>query len=167
MYEKHNCSSILHRLFHSMFALSVVLLVVTGFNVNTPWTNTILEYSQSWPMAWMSYMHFVAGYVFSAAIIIRLFVYIFGNAQERIWDILPVTGRNLRNLWKTLLHYSYIREAGQHDRLGHNVLAGLTYIVTVFAAIVQISSGFYMLYPEAAFWEGWGVAIFGNQQSSR
>jgi len=57
-------------------------------------------------------------------------------------DVLPVTGRNLRNFWKTLLHYSYIKEARHHDRLGHNVLAGLTYIVTVVAAIVQIISGF-------------------------
>jgi Ni/Fe-hydrogenase 1 B-type cytochrome subunit len=167
MYEKHYCWSILLRLFHWMFALSIVVLVVTGFYVNTPWTNTMLEYSQSWPMAWMRYMHFVAGYVFAAAIIIRLFLYIFGNQQERIMDVLPVTGRNLRNFWKTLLHYSYIKEARHHDRLGHNVLAGLTYIVTVVAAIVQIISGFYMLFPEATFWEGWGVAFFGNQQSSR
>jgi len=65
MYEKHYCWSILHRLFHWMFALSIVVLVVTGFYVNTPWTNTMLEYSQSWPMAWMRYMHFVAGYVFA------------------------------------------------------------------------------------------------------
>jgi Ni/Fe-hydrogenase 1 B-type cytochrome subunit len=166
MYEKHYCWSILLRLFHWMFALSIIMLVVTGFYINGPWTNTMIEGSASWPMAWMRFMHFVAGYVFSAAIIIRLFLYIFGNSQERIWDVLPITKRNIVNLWKTLLQYSYISD--EHDeRLGHNVLAGLTYVVTVLAAIFQIVSGFYMLFPEAVFWEGWGVAIFGNQQWSR
>jgi Ni/Fe-hydrogenase 1 B-type cytochrome subunit len=166
MFEKHYCWSILLRLFHWMFALSIIVLVVTGFYINGPWTNTMVEGSASWPMAWMRFMHFVAGYVFSAAIIIRLFLYIFGNAQERIWDVLPVTKRNIVNLWKTLLQYSYISD--DHDeRLGHNVLAGLTYVITVLAAIFQIISGFYMLFPEAVFWEGWGVAIFGSQQWSR
>ena len=166
MYEKHYCWSILLRLFHWMLALSIIVLVVTGFYINGPWTNTMIEGSASWPMAWIRYMHFLAGYVFASAIMIRLFLYIFGNAQERIWDVLPFTKRNLVNLWKTLLQYSYISD--DHDeRLGHNVLAGLTYIITVLAAVFQIISGFYMLYPEAVFWQGWGVAIFGNQQWSR
>lgn len=166
MYEKHYCWSILLRLFHWMFALSIVMLVVTGFYINGPWTNTMIEGSASWPMAWMRFMHFVAGYVFAAAVAIRLFLYIFGNAQERIWDVLPITKRNIVNFWKTLLQYSYISD--EHDeRLGHNVLAGLTYIVTVLAAVFQIVSGFYMLFPEAVFWQGWGVAIFGSQQLSR
>ena len=65
MYEKHYCWSILLRLFHWMFALSIIVLVVTGFYINGPWTNTMIEGSASLPMAWMRYMHFLAGYVFA------------------------------------------------------------------------------------------------------
>ncbi len=66
----------------------------------------------------------------------------------------------------TLLQYSYISD--KHDeRLGHNILAGLAYLFTFFAAIFMIVSGFYMLYPEASFWAGWGVTIFGSQQFAR
>ncbi len=165
-YEKHYCWSILLRLFHWMFALSIVFLVVTGFYINTPWTNTMIEGSASFPMATMRYIHFIAAYTFSAAVAIRLFLYIFGNAQERVLDILPVTGRNINNLFMTLLQYSYISD--KHDsRLGHNILAGLTYLFTFFAAIFMIVSGFYMLFPEASFWAGWGVMIFGSQQFAR
>jgi Ni/Fe-hydrogenase 1 B-type cytochrome subunit len=165
-YEKHHCWSILLRLFHWMFALSIVFLVVTGFYINNPWTNTLIEGSASFPMAIMRYIHFIAAYVLSSAVLIRLFLYIFGNAQERIWDILPITRRNLNNLKMTLLQYSYISD--KHDeRLGHNILAGLAYLITFTAALLMIASGFYMLFPEVAFWEKWGLMIFGSQQSAR
>ena len=94
-YEKHHCWSILLRLFHWMFALSIVCLVTTGLYINTPWTNTLIEGSASFPMATMRYMHFVAGYVFLSAVLIRLFLYFFGNAQEKVWDVLPITKRNI------------------------------------------------------------------------
>jgi len=165
-YEKHKCWSILLRLYHWAFALSIIFLVVTGFYINNPWTNTLQEYSMSWPMAWMRYIHFVAGYVFTGAVLARIFLYIFGNSQERITDALPITGRNLKNLWITLLNYSYISD-DHYPRLGHNVLAGLTYLITIIAAIFQLVSGFYLLFPETAAWESWGVTIFASQQNAR
>ncbi len=165
-YKKKHCWSILFRLFHWMFALSIVTLVVTGFYIHGPWTNTMIEGSQGFPMANMRFIHFIAGYVFAAAICIRLFLYIFGNAQERIWDILPVTPRNIKNLGRTILYYGYVSK--DHDeRLGHNVLAGITYLITFIVALFMILSGFYMLFPEVSFWQSWGVAVFGSQQVGR
>ena len=165
-YEKHHCWSVLLRLFHWMFALSIVFLVVTGFYINNPWTNTMIEGSASFPMAIMRYIHFIAAYVLSSAVLIRLFLYIFGNAQERIWDILPITKRNLNNLKMTLLQYSYISD--EHDeRLGHNILAGLAYLFTFIAALLMIASGFYMLFPEIPLWEQLGLTLFGSQQFAR
>ena len=146
LYEKKYCWSILLRLYHWAFALSIIFLVVTGFYINNPWTNTMQEASMTWPMAWMRYIHFVAGYVFTAAVLTRIFLYIFGNAQERITDALPITGRNINNFFKTLLQYSYISD--EHDeRLGHNVLAGLTYVITILAAVFQLVSGFLHAFP--------------------
>ncbi len=165
-YEKMKCWSVLLRLYHWAFALSIVTLVVTGLYINTPWTNTMQEGSATWSMAYMRYIHFVAGYVFTAAVCVRLFLFVFGNKQERITDVLPVTKRNLNNFYRTLLHYAYISDAHDH-RLGHNVLAGMTYVVTIIAAIFQLVSGFYLLFPEVASWQGWGVAIFASQQNAR
>ncbi len=165
-FEKQQCWSILLRLFHWMFALSIVFLVTTGFYIHNPWTNTMIEGSASFPMAYMRYIHYIAAYTFSSAVIIRLFLYFFGNAQERVWDILPFTKRNLNNLKMTLLQYSYISDK-HDDRLGHNILAGLTYLFTFCIAVTMIFSGFFMLFPEVPFWEGWGLALFGSQQSAR
>ncbi len=166
-YEKHHCWSILLRLFHWMFVLSIISLVTTGFYINNPWTNTLIEGgTTSLAMTYMRYIHFIAAYTLSAAVAIRLFLYIFGNKQERILDVLPVTGRNLKNLYRTLLNYSYISDK-HDDRLGHNILAGTSYLITFFAALFMILSGFYMLYPEVSFWQSWGVKLLGSQQGAR
>ncbi len=165
-YEIKNVWSILLRLFHWSLVLSIVALVVTGFYIHSPWTNTTLEGSVAFPMATMRYIHFLAGYLFAAAVLVRLYLYLFGNRQERIWDILPVTPRNIKSLTTTVGYYSYLSD--EHDkRLGHNVLAGLTYILTMAAAVFQLIGGFYMLYPESLFWQGWGGALFGSQQHGR
>ncbi len=165
-YEMKTVWSILLRLFHWSLVLSIVTLVVTGLYINTPWTNTTLEGSVAFPMATMRYIHFLAGYLFTAAVLVRLFLYIFGNRQERIWDVLPVTPRNIKSIFTTLGYYNYISD--RHDeRLGHNVLAGMTYVVIIIAALFQLVSGFYMLYPEAGFWQGLGGTIFGTQQQGR
>jgi Ni/Fe-hydrogenase 1 B-type cytochrome subunit len=165
-YEIKNVWSVLLRLFHWSLVLSIIALAVTGFYINTPWTNTTLEGSVSFPMATMRYLHFVAGYLFTAAVMVRLFLYIFGNRHERVWDILPFTSRNIKSLITTVGYYSYISD--EHDsRLGHNVLAGVTYLLTFVAALFQLSSGFYMLFPEAGFWQSFGGTIFGTQQDGR
>lgn len=165
-YEIKNVWSVLLRLFHWSLVLSIIALVVTGFYINTPWTNTTLEGSVSFPMATMRYLHFLAGYLFTAAVLVRVYLYFFGNRQERIVDILPVTSRNIKSLTKTLCYYSYVSD--DHDqRLGHNVLAGMIYIVTMVAAGFQLVAGFYLLYPESGFWQGLGNTLFGSQQQGR
>lgn len=166
-YEKKQCWSVLLRLYHWAFALSIITLCITGFYINDPWTNSLREGSVSWPMAYMRFVHFTAGYVFTAAVLTRIFLYIFGNKQERILEHLPVTPRNIKNLFSTLLLYSYIKDGRDPDRLGHNILAGMTYVITIVAAVFQLVSGFYMLYPEIAIWEGYGLSIFGSQQWAR
>lgn len=166
-YDKKRAWSVLLRLYHWAFALSIVTLCITGFYINGPWTNSMTEGSVSWTMAYFRFIHFVAGYVFTAAVLARIFLYIFGNKQERILEHLPVTPRNIKNFFNTLLRYSYIKDDHDTDRLGHNVLAGITYVITIIAAVFQLVSGFYMLYPELAIWEGYGLAIFGSQQYAR
>ena len=104
-YEKKKAWSILLRLYHWAFALSIVALCITGFYIHDPWTNTVAEGSQSFVMTWMRFIHFVAGYVFTGAMLARIFLYIFGNKWERLPEQLPVTPRNIKNFFNTLLRY--------------------------------------------------------------
>lgn len=165
-YTRHPVWSVLLRLFHWCFALSIVVLVTTGLYIHFPWTNTMLESSSTFPVATMRYIHFIAGFVFTSALLARLYLLLFGNRQERFWDFLPITPRNIKNLFFTLKHYLYLGDSGDH-RLGHNTLAGIAYFVTFLAAGLQIVSGFYMLYPESTIWQTWGLKLLGTQQQGR
>lgn len=165
-YEKTKVWGILLRLYHWSLVLSIITLMITGFYINTPWTNTTLEGSVSFPMASMRYYHFLAGYLFTAAILVRIFLFFFGNRQERIWDFLPITSRNIKSLFTTICYYSYVSDK-HDDRLGHNTMAGISYILTIVAAVFQLIAGFYLLCPESATWQRIGNTIFGSQQHGR
>ena len=166
LYEKKHCWSLLLRIWHWTFALSIVALVITGFYIYFPWTNTMIEGSASWPMSQARFIHFVAGYAFSCTVFIRAYLYLFGNKQERVCDVLPINKRNIKNLVQTLLLYTYTTDE-HNGRLGHNVLAGMSYLVTFFAAITMVATGFFLLFPEVGFIASWGGAIFQTQATAR
>ncbi|MCK9293942.1 MAG: Ni/Fe-hydrogenase, b-type cytochrome subunit [Desulfobulbaceae bacterium] len=165
-YEKKYVWSVLFRLFHWAFVLSIVVLAVTGFYINDPWPNPWLAGSRGFPMADMRYYHFLAGYVFTAALLVRLFLYLFGNRHERILHALPVTPGKVKNIFTTMAYYGYVTDRHGED-LGHNTIAGIVYLFTYVAAAAQVVGGFYLLYPESAGWQAWGLKFFGTQQQAR
>lgn len=165
-YERHHVWSVLLRLFHWCFALSIVVLVTTGFYIHHPWTNTMIEGSSNFPVATMRYIHFIAGFVFTGSILARLYLLLFGNRQERIFDFLPVTPTNIKNFFHSIRFYTYIGGKSDHT-IGHNSLAGLAYFITFLMAAVQLLSGFHLLYPESIAWQEWGLKLFGTQQETR
>jgi len=165
-FERQQAWSVLLRLFHWSFALSIVTLAVTGLYIHFPWTNTMVIGASSFPVATMRYIHFIAGFVFTAALLTRIYLLLFGNRQERFWDFLPITSRNIKNLFSTLGYYLYLTDKHDH-RLGHNALAGIVYFTTFIVALTQLASGFFLLYPESPFWQKWGVYFFASQQQGR
>ena len=165
-YQRYPAWSILLRLFHWSFAGAIFTLVVTGLYIHFPWTNSLVEGSGRFPVAFMRYIHFIAGFIFTTALLVRLYLLIFGNRQERFWDFLPITPRNFRNLGRTILFYLYLRREPDH-RLGHNCLAGMVYMVTFVVAALQLASGFFLLYPEDPTWQHWGILLFSSQQRGR
>ncbi|MFZ5764855.1 MAG: Ni/Fe-hydrogenase, b-type cytochrome subunit [Thermodesulfobacteriota bacterium] len=165
-YEKKYVWSVLFRLCHWGFALSIVFLAVTGWYIHDPWTNTMVEGNGRFPMAEIRQIHFIAGFVFTASVLVRLFLYLFGNSQERLVGPLPVTRANIKNFFSTLGFYGYVTDEHE-ERLGHNALAGLVYLFTWLVALLQLISGFYLLYPENTAWQDWGLAMFGTQQQGR
>ncbi len=165
MYEKKRAWSVLFRLYHWSLVISILFLAVTGYYIHDPWSSNILG-DLRFPVAFMRYVHFIAGFLFTAAIIVRIYLFLFGNKQERIFSALPVTPGNVKNFFSTMAFYGYLTD--RHEpRLGHNVLAGMTYLITLFLALGQLLTGFYMLYPESAFWQSLAFPLFGPQQQGR
>ena len=166
-YEEKYVWSILLRLYHWSLVIALIALTVTGFYINAPWTQTTLEGRGLYPMLTMRNIHGLAAYLFTAAILVRVYLLLFGNRQERIMSMLPLNRRNLRNMMNAVRAYFYLHDDYTEVRLGHNILAGITYVVTIIIALMQIASGFYLRLPENTFWQNWGGMLFGNQQQAR
>jgi len=165
-YNRHHVWSVLLRLYHWSFALSIITLTVTGYYIHAPWANSLVEGSTTWPMATFRLIHFIAGFVFTSAVLVRFYLLIFGNRHERFLAFTPVTPGNIGNLISTVLFYGYLKKHPE-PRLTHNALAGLFYLLTFFFALGQLLTGFALLYPESLAWQGLALKFFGTQQQMR
>ncbi len=165
-YRRVKIWSVLLRLFHWAFALSIATLLVTGYYIHNPFA------FGPWPgvptnfiMAKMRLFHFIAGYIFIAALLVRFYLLFFGNQFERFWDFLPIRPRNIKRLWHTIKAYLYLEP---HESTGgHNPLAGTVYLGILILGIFLVLSGLFLLYPESPTWAHWGFVLFGSQAVAR
>lgn len=154
------------RLFHWINALSLLALTLTGFYIAGPVTLAWGEAHRSYVMGTVRFVHFVAAFVLLFNLVFRFYWAFVGNEYARWSGLLPV-GRRARDLVHQTLYYLLIRREPPHY-LGHNPLAGLSYIVLFIMLIVQGLTGF-ALYSEVnpgGFYStlfGWVLGLLGNQ----
>ena len=164
-YEIQKAWGVLLRLFHWIYAITIIILLITGYYIYNPLLGPH-EGGAPFTMASTRYIHFVAGYAFIGGIVVRIYLFFFGNKQERFLDSAPVTPRNIKNLFGTIIYYLYLTDRHE-ERLGHNALFMLFYIITLFLALVQALTGIYMLFPENLTLQSIGIGLFGTQQQAR
>ncbi len=150
------------RLFHLVFVVSIVILTVTGFYIYSPGGGAVAEETIGFDMGATRSWHFIVAGAFVVSVLLRLVLFVGGGTKyEKFTDFAPVNNRNLKNLFSTIAYYLYLTD--KHERrLGHNALAGSSYIGIVLVSLVQILSGFCLLYPESGLWQGTGLALFGS-----
>ncbi len=172
-YERVYVWSILLRFYHWLFAFSILALIITGLYIGWPFTNTWNEASSQFTMANMRWIHFIFGYLFTVAVIIRVYLYFFGNKYEKLWNMLPITPEQGKIAMQSQLWYAYISDYHPHIE-GHNPGAGGGYLLTIILAIFQFITGFYLLYGDPSWAPAWvkpfwnlGDMIFGTQQFAR
>ena len=130
------------RAMHWIAALSVVVLIVTGFYVGRPYVTTSGEASSHFLMGKVRFLHFTAAAVLVMTGIVRVYWLFAGNRFERLSALFPFTPRNLRNLGRTALGYVTLSEARAPLYVGHNPLQQLGYTGTYLVAAVMIVTGF-------------------------
>ena len=153
------------RLFHWCFAAAVVVLFVTGIYINDPWIAGG-EATDGYLMGWMRFAHFTAAAVFCVAFAWRIAWFWLGNKYAR--SGFPYVWR--ARWWQSLFGQlsSYMRYDFGRPDVGHNALAGLSYVVFVIGlGLGQIVTGFALFgesnpggLADSLF--GWALACFGG-----
>ncbi len=153
------------RLTHWINVLCILALSFTGFYIGNPFIHAIS--SKQYIMGWMRYIHFVAAYTFLMSVIVRLYWAFMGNRYASWRVLVPLTGRQWKDLWDAVKFYLFISRKPPYA-VGHTALAGLVYFFIFALFVFQIISGFalYSLTHEGTIWTllgGWLTGVMHLQ----
>jgi Ni/Fe-hydrogenase b-type cytochrome subunit len=160
------------RAMHWAAAVSLVVLVLTGFYIGRPYFLPRVELTAPFATGWVRLVHFIAAGVLVATGIIRIYWLFAGNRFERWHALFPVRGRDWVHMYKQVMYYLMIHPERAPHYLGHNPLQQLFYTMTYVVTAVMVLTGFAM-YGQAnpggmidtLF--GWVVSVFGSLQLVR
>ena len=126
------------RLIHWVLFGSVMVLAVTGFYIGSPFLDAGDE--TGFTMGRVRFIHALTAWVFILAVLSRIVWAFIGNRWARWRQFVPVD--KVRRHWgkETLKYYLFMKKEPP-PAVGHNPLAGLTYLVVYAMFFVQILSG--------------------------
>jgi Ni/Fe-hydrogenase 1 B-type cytochrome subunit len=131
------------RVAHWLIALSIVVLSVTGLYIGNPFAQAVDATDMI--MAYMRFIHFVAAFVFSFCVFVRMYWWFAGNRYARYDQFVPTNMERVKNTVDTGLFYAFMKKDLPHAP-GHTGLAGLSYTFLFGLYIVEIITGFAMYY---------------------
>jgi Ni/Fe-hydrogenase 1 B-type cytochrome subunit len=156
------------RIVHWTVVGTLLVLSFTGYYIHHPFlrhTGSPASGQGDNLMGLMRFIHIVAAFVFTAAVIGRLYWFFAGNRYAHWRAYVPATPIQRRNFKAILRYYALVRR--HPPRLnGHNPLAGVAYMVLYFGFLLMILTGFAMwgwLYDTAPWnWMfGWVNSLLG------
>lgn len=156
------------RITHWVTVISIGILTVTGIYIATPFLGTTGPASNQYLMGTMRFIHFVTAFVFTASVLFRIYWAFVGNKYARWNQFLPVNAARRRGARRMIAYYVFARR-NPPDEVGHNSLAGITYMVVFALFLLQIITGFALFslpFEQGTFWPtvfGWIIVTFGTQ----
>lgn len=161
------------RLWHSLNALLIVALSVTGYLIAAPLASVAGEASEHYSMGYIRFAHFSAGYLLAIALLFRVYWAYAGNQHARQIFLPPLLSRDFwQGVGHEILWYAFlVKEPKKY--IDHNPLAVLSmHFVFVWGVLFMIVSGF-ALYGEGvgqgswqySLFSGWLLSVFGGSQS--
>lgn len=154
------------RWYHWINVLCMFLLAVTGYYIGTPFGN-VLGLPAPYVTGTVRFVHFVAAIVLALILILRLYWAFVGNRYAKWGGLLPLNKVRGRDVIQQAKYYLFL-SSERPPYVGHNPVAGLSYIFLWVITIIQGITGL-ALYAEAnpnGFWSfllGWTFRLASNQ----
>jgi len=151
------------RLTHWLNFLSIFTLGFTGVYIGAPFIHASETY---YIMAVMRYIHFIAAYVFTVSVLVRIYWWFMGNRYARWNQFIPSTVERCKNTVDTGLFYCFMKDEMPHAP-GHTALAGITYFCLILLFLLEILTGFALYSPShvGVFWAlmgGWLLSVLSS-----
>ena len=153
------------RVTHWVNVLSILVLSLTGYYIANPLITTLGSTTGAFLMGTIRFIHFTVAFVFTTSVLFRVYWAFAGNKYARWRQFLPVARGRRRALGKMIGYYTFIKPEPPAE-VGHNPLAGVTYVGLYVLFALQIATGF-ALYSQpfdGGVWKtlfGWIIVAFG------
>lgn len=153
------------RITHWTNVAMIVVLSITGYYISNPLILTHGPAVDQFLMGTVRFIHFVAAFVFTVSVLFRIYWAFVSRMKYARWSqFVPVSAGRLRALGRMLGYYTFLRRRPPAE-IGHNPLAGVTYVGLYVLFTIQIVTGFalYSLPFHGGFWPvafGWIVTVF-------
>jgi Ni/Fe-hydrogenase 1 B-type cytochrome subunit len=131
------------RVTHWVIVAAIVALSFTGWWLHDPFFEPSAPAgpgaSPGFTLGLMRFLHELAAAAFIAALLGRMYWAVAGNRYARFTALLPLTPQQRQGLRETLAYYALRR--GPPRAIGHNPLAGISYIVLWLGFWLSILTG--------------------------
>ena len=157
------------RMSHWFIMISILLLAITGVFIGNPYLTPSGPANEQFVMATMKTVHFYAAIIFALTVATRIAWMFVGSYYARWHQFVPVGRRRRGDVFRMLKFYLFINKEPPLN-VGHNPLAGMTYLAVFALYLTMIFTGF-ALYSVSAtgymqMWE-FLLPIFGGAQMAR
>ena len=153
------------RVTHWVNVFCIVVLSITGYYISQPFLFTRGSARDHFLMGTVRFVHFVVAFVFTGSVFFRIYWAFAGNRWAGWRQLVPSTTKRWRLLRQQLAYYTFLRRKPP-QQVGHNPLAGLSYLAIYILFIIQVLTGFglYSLAFQGGFWPaafGWMPLMVG------
>ena len=128
------------RVTHWVVVLSMIVLGLTGYYIGKPFIAAPGPAGVNFVMGWAKVLHFYAAIAFTLAVLARIAWMFVGPRRSNWRQFVPTTKRRLRGFVETLKFYLFLRKTPPLS-IGHNPLAGLSYLAVFALYLVMIATG--------------------------
>jgi len=132
------------RAMHWAAAVSIVVLIVTGFYIGAPYFAPATTPRTPFLMGYVRLAHFLAAGLLVSTGIVRAYWLLAGNQFERLAALFPVRKRDWVNLYRMIKYYLMIHPERAPHYLGHNPMQQLSYTMVYIVTLVMAVTGFAM-----------------------
>ncbi|MFK5890621.1 MAG: Ni/Fe-hydrogenase, b-type cytochrome subunit [Flavobacteriaceae bacterium] len=164
------------RFFHWITALSITILVITGFIIaNPPAINANVEATNSYWFGYVRAIHFITAYILIANVIFRVYWSFVGNQFANWRNFIPYTKKGIHNILHVLKVDIFLMKDKENKlyniSIGHNYLAAFSYFIMALFFILQVMTGLALIADSSSWFLPhmfkWVSTMFGGDITTR
>jgi Ni/Fe-hydrogenase 1 B-type cytochrome subunit len=158
------------RLSHWIIMITLLILAFTGIYIGHPFYIPSGATDTQFVMGTMKIVHFYAAIIFTLAVLARVWWMFAGPYYARWHQFVPLSRRRLRDVIGMFKFYTFLSREPPLN-VGHNPLAGLTYLAVFTLYFVMILTGLALYSVDAgvSYMKMWSflLPVFGGPQFAR